>query len=59
MDRWIPEGEGRYSQSVTDLFELIRGSSAVVLNDLPLSDYKRAVYLIDLSKVRLVCVIRH
>ncbi|WOO80435.1 putative protein [Vanrija pseudolonga] len=50
MDRWIPEGEGRYSQSVTDLFELIRGSSAVVLNDLPLSDYKRAVYLIDLSK---------
>ncbi|KAL1411961.1 hypothetical protein Q8F55_002954 [Vanrija albida] len=50
MDQWIPEGEGRYSQSVTDLFELIRGSSGVILNDLPLSDYKRAVYLIDLSK---------
>lgn len=52
MDQWIPEGEGRFSQSVTDLFEFIRNSTQLV-RDLPLSEYKRAVFLIDLSKVGL------
>jgi hypothetical protein len=36
---------------VIDLFEFIRASVQVVLHDLPLGEYKRAVYLIDLSKV--------
>lgn len=49
--QWVPEGQNRHSQSVIDLFEFIRGSVKVVLQDLPLSEYKRAVYLIDLSKV--------
>lgn len=49
--QWVPEGHNRHSQSVIDLFEFIRGSVKVVLQDLPLSEYKRAVYLIDLSKV--------
>lgn len=49
--QWVPEGENKYSQSVIDLFDFIRGSAGVILNDLPLSEYKRAMYLIDLSKV--------
>lgn len=49
--QWVPEGENKHSQSVVDLFEFIRDAAKVVLHDLPLSEYKRAVYLIDLSKV--------
>jgi len=55
MDEWIPEGEGRYSQSVTDLFEFIRNATQMV-RDLPLSEYKRAVFLIDLSKTASIAV---
>lgn len=51
MNQWVPEGENKHSQSVIDLFDFIRGSAGVILNDLPLSEYKRAIYLIDLSKV--------
>lgn len=49
--QWVPEGENKHSQSVIDLFEFVRESAQVILHDLPLSEYKRAVYLIDLSKV--------
>jgi hypothetical protein len=49
--KWVPDGENKYSQSVIDLFDFIRGPVKVVLNDLPLSEYKRALYLVDLSKV--------
>lgn len=49
--KWVPEGENKHSQSVIDLFDFIRGSAKVILHDLPLGEYKRAVYLIDLSKV--------
>jgi hypothetical protein len=55
MDQWAPDGEGRYSQSVTDLFEFIRSSTQLV-RDLPLSDYKRAVFLIDLARTAGVAV---
>lgn len=34
-----------------DLFEFIRGAAQVILRDLPLGEYRRAMYLIDLSKV--------
>ncbi|KIR25299.1 cytoplasmic protein [Cryptococcus deuterogattii 99/473] len=50
MDSWVPEGENRHSQSVIDLFEFVRGSAQVILHELPLSEYKRAVYLIDYSR---------
>nr|XP_019047884.1 cytoplasmic protein [Kwoniella bestiolae CBS 10118]OCF26814.1 cytoplasmic protein [Kwoniella bestiolae CBS 10118] len=50
MDSWVPEGENKHSQSVIDLFEFIRSSAQVILHDLPLSEYKRAVFLIDYSK---------
>jgi hypothetical protein len=50
--KWVPEGENKHSQSVIDLFEFIREAAKVILHDLPLSEYKRAIYLIDLSKVR-------
>ncbi|KAL7418776.1 hypothetical protein Q5752_006459 [Cryptotrichosporon argae] len=56
MDSWVPEGENKHSQSVIDLFEFIRASAKVVLHDLPLSEYKRAVYLIDLSKTVSIAV---
>lgn len=49
--QWVPEGVNRHSQSVIDLFDFIRGSAKVILHDLPLGEYKRAIYLIDLSKV--------
>lgn len=49
--QWVPEGQHRHSQSVIDLFDFIRESVRVVLQDLPLEEYKRACYLIDLSKV--------
>jgi hypothetical protein len=49
--QWVPEGVNKHSQSVIDLFDFIRGSAKVILHDLPLGEYKRAVYLIDLSKV--------
>lgn len=48
--QWIPEGSGKHSQSVVDLFEFIRGSAQVILSELPLSEYKRAVYTVDLSR---------
>jgi len=51
IDQWVPEGVNKHSQSVIDLFDFIRGSAKVILHDLPLGEYKRAVYLIDLSKV--------
>jgi hypothetical protein len=51
MKQWVPEGVNKHSQSVIDLFDFIRGSAKVILHDLPLGEYKRAVYLIDLSKV--------
>lgn len=50
--QWVPEGENKHSQSVIDLFEFIRGAAQVILHDLPLGEYRRAMYLIDLSKVR-------
>lgn len=50
MDQWVPEGDLRHSQSVPDLFDLIRGATQTI-RDLPLSDYKRAVFLADLSRV--------
>ncbi|ODO07655.1 cytoplasmic protein [Cryptococcus wingfieldii CBS 7118] len=50
MDSWVPEGENKHSQSVIDLFDFIRGSASIILHDLPLSEYKRAIYLIDYSK---------
>ena len=50
-DKWVPEGVNRHSQSVIDLFDFIRGSAKVILHDHPLGEYKRAIYLIDLSKV--------
>jgi len=52
----VPEGENKHSQSVVDLFEFIREAAQVVLSDLPLSEYRRAVYLVDLSKVSLTCL---
>lgn len=52
MDQWIPEGEGRHSQSVVDLFEFIRNATQVV-RDLPVGEYKRAVYMVDLARVSL------
>ncbi|WVQ81673.1 hypothetical protein IAT38_003798 [Cryptococcus sp. DSM 104549] len=56
MDSWVPEGENRHSQSVIDLFEFVRGSAQVILHELPLSEYKRALYLIDYSKTVSVAV---
>ena len=56
--QWVPEGINKHSQSVIDLFEFVRDAAQIVLRDLPLSEYKRAVYLIDLSKVRFYCVLR-
>ncbi|WVQ64082.1 uncharacterized protein L199_002241 [Kwoniella botswanensis] len=50
MDSWVPEVENKHSQSVIDLFEFIRSSAQVILHELPLSEYKRAVFLIDYSK---------
>ncbi|OCF44431.1 cytoplasmic protein [Kwoniella heveanensis CBS 569] len=50
MDSWVPEGENKHSQSVIDLFEFVRGSAQVILHELPLSEYKRAMFLIDYSK---------
>ncbi|WRT68812.1 uncharacterized protein IL334_005792 [Kwoniella shivajii] len=50
MDSWVPEGENKHSQSVIDLFEFIRSSAQVILHELPLSEYKRAVFLVDYSK---------
>ncbi|WWD20945.1 hypothetical protein CI109_105423 [Kwoniella shandongensis] len=50
MDSWVPEGVNKHSQSVIDLFEFMRGSAQVILHELPLSEYKRAIYLIDYSK---------
>ncbi|KAK8843517.1 hypothetical protein IAR55_007177 [Kwoniella newhampshirensis] len=50
MDSWVPEGANKHSQSVIDLFEFMRGSAQVILHELPLSEYKRAIYLIDYSK---------
>lgn len=59
MDSWVPEGGvGRHSQSVTDLFEFIRNSTQVV-RDLPLGEYKRAVYLSDLSKTASIAVTQY
>ena len=52
LPQWVPEGANKHSQSVIDLFEFIREAAQVVLHDLPLSEYKRALYLVDLSKVR-------
>jgi hypothetical protein len=49
--QWVPEGNLRHSQSVLDLFEFIRRACQTVLHELPLRPYKRACYLIDLSKV--------
>lgn len=49
--QWRPEGDQHYSQSVVDLFEFIQQSLGVILHDLPLSPYKRALYLTDMSKV--------
>ena len=49
--KWVPEGDNRHSQSVIDLFDFIRSSAQVILHELPLSEYKRAIYLIDFSKV--------
>ncbi|ADV25829.1 cytoplasmic protein [Cryptococcus gattii E566] len=46
----MDSGENRHSQSVIDLFEFVRGSAQVILHELPLSEYKRAVYLIDYSR---------
>ena len=40
-----------HSQSVTDLFQFINASLKTVQEDLPLSNYRRGVYLTDLSKV--------
>ncbi|WVR09258.1 hypothetical protein IAU60_006323 [Kwoniella sp. DSM 27419] len=50
MDSWVPEGENRHSQSVIDLFDFVRTSAQVILHELPLSEYKRAMFLIDYSK---------
>lgn len=50
MDQWLPEGEGRHSQSVVDLFEFVRNATQVV-RDLPVGEYKRAVYMVDLARV--------
>lgn len=50
MDSWVPEGENKHSQSVIDLFEFVRGSAQVILHELPLGEYKRAIYLIDYSR---------
>jgi hypothetical protein len=49
MDQWLPEGEGRHSQSVVDLFEFIRNATMVVRN-LPVGEYKRAIYMVDLAR---------
>ena len=49
--QWVPEGENKHSQSVIDLFEFIRGAAQVILHDLPLGEYRRAMYLVDLAKV--------
>lgn len=54
MDQWMPEGEGRHSQSVVDLFEFIRSTTQVV-RDLPVGEYKRAVYMVDLARVSRRC----
>ncbi|WWC91481.1 uncharacterized protein L201_006427 [Kwoniella dendrophila CBS 6074] len=56
MDSWVPEGENKHSQSVIDLFEFIRSSAQVILHELPLSEYKRAIFLIDYSKTVSVAV---
>nr|XP_018258943.1 cytoplasmic protein [Kwoniella dejecticola CBS 10117]OBR81101.1 cytoplasmic protein [Kwoniella dejecticola CBS 10117] len=51
---WVSRAVGmdsnKHSQSVIDLFEFIRSSAQVILHELPLSEYKRAVFLIDYSK---------
>ncbi|BEI83764.1 hypothetical protein CcaverHIS002_0403680 [Cutaneotrichosporon cavernicola] len=49
MDEWLPEGEGRHSQSVVDLFEFIRNATTVI-HKLPLREYKRAIYMVDLAR---------
>ena len=49
--QWVPEVANKHSQSVIDLFDFIRGPAKVILHDLPLSEYSRAMYLIDFSKV--------
>lgn len=49
--QWKPEGDQNYSQSVVDLFEFIQQSMQVILEGLPLSPLKRAIYLTDMSKV--------
>lgn len=49
--QWKPEGEQSYSQSVVDLFEFITQSLHVILVSLPLTPYKRSLYLADMSKV--------
>ncbi|ORX38986.1 hypothetical protein BD324DRAFT_618118 [Kockovaella imperatae] len=51
MDDWRPDGHAKHSQSVTDLFQFIHASLRTIQEDLPLSDYRRNVYLIDLSKI--------
>lgn len=51
MDSWVPEGEDKHSQSVIDLFAFVREAVQTVSQDLPLGEYKRAVYMVDLSKV--------
>ncbi|KLT40639.1 hypothetical protein CC85DRAFT_303946 [Cutaneotrichosporon oleaginosum] len=50
MDQWQPEGEGRHSQSVVDLFEFLREATMVVRN-LPVKEHKRAIYMVDLARM--------
>nr|XP_019009601.1 cytoplasmic protein [Kwoniella pini CBS 10737]OCF48382.1 cytoplasmic protein [Kwoniella pini CBS 10737] len=51
---WVSRAVGmdsnKHSQSVIDLFEFIRSSAQVILHELPLTEHKRAVFLIDYSK---------
>jgi hypothetical protein len=51
MSQWKPEGDQNYSQSVVDLFDFIQQSMRIILQDLPLTPYKRSLYLADMSKV--------
>ncbi|EIW67151.1 hypothetical protein TREMEDRAFT_40715 [Tremella mesenterica DSM 1558] len=57
---WVSRAVGmdsnKHSQSVIDLFDFIRESAQVILHDLPLGEYKRAVYLIDLSRTVSIAV---
>ena len=55
----MPEGEKKHSQSVIDLFEFVRETAQVILHDLPLTEYNRAIYLIALSKTVSVAVTQY